>query len=220
MDFLTLWVSLKLAILTTLILALIGIPTAYWLATTRVRGRGLIEAILALPLVLPPTVLGFYLLLVTGPQSSLGSTLESITGATLPFTFSGILLASVIFNLPQSIRPFTVAFSLIDPKLREAAWCLGVSRWETFRRISVPLAWPGILAGMALTFAHTLGEFGVILMMGGNIPGVTRTLSIAIYDDVQALDYRSAAVTSWWMLGISLAILLLLQRLQRRIPEV
>lgn len=219
MDLIALWVSLKLACLTTLILAIVGIPVAYWLATSHVRGKGLIEAILALPLVLPPTVLGFYLLLATGPQSSVGRTLERITGSTLPFTFGGILLASVIFNLPQSIRPFTVAFSLIDPKLREASWCLGVSRWETFRRISVPLAWPGILAGMALTFAHTLGEFGVILMMGGNIPGVTRTLSIAIYDDVQSLDYRSAATTSWLMLGISLAILLLLQRLQRRVPE-
>ncbi len=219
MDLVALWVSLKLACLTTLILAVVGIPVAYWLATSRVRGKGLIEAILALPLVLPPTVLGFYLLLATGPQSPVGRTLERITGSTLPFTFGGILLASVIFNLPQSIRPFTVAFSLIAPKLREASWCLGVSRWETFRRISVPLAWPGILAGMALTFAHTLGEFGVILMMGGNIPGVTRTLSIAIYDDVQSLDYRSAATTSWWMLGISLATLLLLQRLQRRVPE-
>lgn len=219
MDLVAFWVSLKLACLTTLILAVIGIPTAYWLSSPGVRGKDFIESILSLPLVLPPTVLGFYLLLLTGSRGILGTTIERITGTTLPFTFGGILFASVLFNLPQSIRPFTVAFSLIDPRLREASWCLGVSRWETFFRISIPLAWPGIVAGMALTFAHTIGEFGVILMMGGNIPGVTRTLSIAIYDDVQALNYESAGTTSLWMLGFSFGILLLLQRLQRRSPE-
>lgn len=218
MDFTALIVSLKLAALTTLILSVVGVPLAYWLVTTRWRGKFLLEALLTLPLVLPPTVLGFYLLIATGPSSTLGQALLKLTGSTLPFTFTGILFASLIFNIPQSLRPFTAAFALIDPRLREASWCLGVSRSQTFFRVSVPLAGPGILAGMVLTFAHTLGEFGVILMMGGNIPGVTRTLAITIYDDVQALDYRAAGITSSCMLVGSLAILLLFQRLQKYLP--
>lgn len=220
MDLQALGVSLALAFWTTLILTVGGVPCAYWLATTRWKGKFLLEAVATLPLVLPPTVMGFYLLMATGPNSPPGRMLAAWTGTTLPFTFHGILLASVLFNLPQSLRPFMVAFSLIDPRLKEASWTLGVSRWWTFWRVSVPLALPGIVAGMVLTFAHTLGEFGIVLMMGGNIPGVTRTVSIAIYDDVQALEYGSAAATSFWMLVISFSILILFHRLQRRSPGI
>lgn len=216
MDATAFWLTLKLAVSTTLVLFLIGLPLATWLATTRFRGRGLVEAIVALPLVLPPTVLGFYLLLATGPKSFVGRWYESATGAMLPFSFLGILLGSVLFNLPFAVRPFAAAISSVDRRLVEASWCLGVSRWATFWRVTLPLSWPGILAGLILTFAHTVGEFGVVLMIGGNIPGVTRTLSIAIYDDVQALDYASAGRTSFWLVIFSLSAFLLIHALGRR----
>src|SRR5690606_6256212 len=145
-------------------------------------GKFLVEAAVALPLVLPPTVLGFYVLTATGPNSPLGRGFEALTGERLPFTFAGILVGSVLFNLPFAVRPFAAAFAAVDPRLVEASWCLGVSRLGTFFRVVVPLSWQGILTGIVLTFAHTVGEFGVVLMVGGNIPGVTRTLSIAIYD--------------------------------------
>jgi molybdate transport system permease protein len=164
-------------------------------------------------------VLGFYILLATGPDSPEGTTWESITGSLLPFSFPGILLGSVLCNLPFAVRPFTAAFEGMDHRLIEASWCLGESRWGTFRRITLPLSWPGILAGLVLTFAHSIGEFGVVLMIGGNIPGVTRTLSIAIYDDVQALDYTSAGRTSALLLGLSLMILCVTHALgKRRLP--
>ena len=216
MDATAFWLTLKLAVSTTLVLFLIGLPLATWLVTTRFRGRGLVEAIVALPLVLPPTVLGFYLLLATGPKSFVGRWYESATGAMLPFSFLGILLGSVLFNLPFAVRPFAAAISSVDRRLVEASWCLGVSRWATFWRVTLPLSWPGILAGLILTFAHTVGEFGVVLMIGGNIPGVTRTLSIAIYDDVQALDYASAGRTSFWLVIFSLSAFLLIHALGRR----
>lgn len=199
-----------------MILFVAGLPLAYWLATSRWRGRFVIEAIVALPLVLPPTVLGFYLLLALGPRSLLGRLVESSFGTRLPFSFTGILIASVIFNLPFAVRPFAAAFETMDRKLIEASWCLGVSRWETFRRITLPLCWPGILVGLVLTFTHAVGEFGVVLMLGGNISGSTRTLSISIYDDVQSLDYASANQTSLLLLGFSLAVLCLTQWLNGR----
>jgi len=216
MDATAFWLTLKLATCTTLILFLVGLPLAYWLATTRFRGRLLVEAVVALPLVLPPTVLGFYLLLATGPNGLVGSWYERAAGQLLPFSFAGILLGSVIFNLPFAVRPFSAALAGVDRRLVEAAWCLGVSRWATFWRITLPLSWQGVLAGLILTFAHTVGEFGVVLMIGGNIPGVTRTLSIAIYDDVQALDYASAARTSLWLVIFSLCVFLLIHALGRR----
>src|SRR5262249_844556 len=147
-------------------------------------------------LVLPPTVLGFYVLTATGPNALTGRGYESLTGGRLPFTFQGILLGAVLFNLPFAVRPFASAFSAVGPQLVEGSWCLGESRLRAFFRVVVPLSWPGILTGMVLVFAHTVGEFGVVLMVGGNVPGVTRTLSIAIYDDVQALDYESAGQTA------------------------
>lgn len=217
MDWTALWLTLRLAIATTAILFVLGLPLAYWLATTPRRWRAIVEAIVALPLVLPPTVLGFYVLLATGPASPLGRAVEWLGGGQLPFTFGGILLGSVLYNLPFAVRPFQAAFAAVDARLVETSWCLGESRLVTFLRIVAPLAWSGILTGLVLTFAHTVGEFGVVLMIGGAIPGVTRTLSIAIYDDVQALDYASAAETSLFLVVFAFVALSLTYALQRRV---
>lgn len=216
MDPAALWVTLKLACCTTLALLFIGLPLGYWLGRTRWKWRFLVEAVVGLPLVLPPTVVGFYLLIATGPRSMLGRFYESLTGGMLPFSFQGILLASVLFNLPFAVRPFAASFASIDQRLLEASWCLGASHLRTFFRIACPIAWPGILTGIVLTFAHTVGEFGVVLMMGGNIPGVTRTLSISIYDDVQSLDYASAHQTAFVLLLFSFVALTITYSLQRR----
>lgn len=210
------WLTLKLALCTTAILAALGVPLAYWLATSRWRGRFAVDALVALPLVLPPTVIGFYLLVALGPLSPFGRELERLTGSRLPFSFAGILVGSVLCNLPFAVRPIAAAFARVDRRLIEAAWCLGVSRLATFARVAVPLAWPGIVAGLVLAFAHTVGEFGVVLMIGGNIPGVTRTLSIAIYDDVQALDYASAARMSLGLVVFAFAVLSAVHLLERR----
>ena len=211
MEWGAVWLTLRLATFVTAILFCVGLPLAYWLAMTRWRGRFLVEAIVALPLVLPPTVLGFYLLLAMGPRGPLGYLASCLFGMRLPFTFPGILIGAVLFNLPFAVRPFTAAFAGMDRTLIEASWCLGVSRFETFRRVTFPLCWPGILTGLVLTFAHTVGEFGVVLMVGGNIPGVTRTLSISIYDSVQGLDYTSAGQTAFVLLGFSFIVLCVTQ---------
>ena len=216
MDSTAIWLTLRLAVSTTAILFVAGLPLAYWLATTRWRWKFLIEAVVALPLVLPPTVLGFYILLATGPHSPLGRSYEAVTGGMLPFSFAGILVGSVLFNLPFAVRPFSAAFSCVDRRLVEASWCLGVSRWSTFWRITFPLAWPGIVGGLVLSFAHTVGEFGVVLMVGGNIPGITRTLSVSIYDDVQALDYAAAGKTSLLLVVFSLVVLCVPHLIRRK----
>jgi len=216
MDWMAIGLSLRLAACTTILLCVLGLPLAYWLTWSRWRWKFLVEAVVALPLVLPPTVLGFYLLLALGPHSPLGQGYAALTGSTLPFTFSGLLVASVLYSLPFAVRPFSIAFAGVDRRLVEASWCLGVSRLETFFRVVVPLAWTGILTGMILTFAHTVGEFGVVLMIGGNIPGVTRTVSISIYDDVQALDYASAGQTAFFLLLFSFGALSLTYALQGR----
>ena len=195
MDWQAIWLSVKLASATTVILLALGAPLAYWLACSRRRWKFLVESVVALPLVLPPTVLGFYVLLAIGPRSPVGALYGKLTGGMLPFSFQGLLLASVLYSLPFTVQPVAAAFASVDRKLLEASWCLGVSRAGTFRRIVVPLARPGIATGAVLSFAHTLGEFGVVLMVGGNIAGVTRTVSISIYDRVQALDYAAAAQT-------------------------
>jgi molybdate transport system permease protein len=215
-DWRAFWLTLQLASATTAILFIVGIPLAYWLAMSRWRGRFLIESVVALPLVLPPTVLGFYLLVFLGPHGWLGPITEWIFGSRLPFTFTGILLGSVLFNLPFAVRPFAAAFSAMDPQLIEASWCLGVSRLATFFRVTLPICWRGVLAGLILTFTHSVGEFGVVLMIGGNIPGITRTLSISIYDDVQALDYSSAGQSALVLLGFSFFVLCATQWLSRR----
>jgi molybdate transport system permease protein len=216
-DWTALWVTLKLAACTTGVLLALGLPLAWWLASARFPGKFLVEAVVALPLVLPPTVLGFYVLMAAGPGGALGRVYESVTGGRLAFTFAGVLVGSVLFNLPFAVRPFASAFAAVDRRLVEASWCLGVSRLATFFRVVVPLAWPGVLGGLVLTFAHTVGEFGVVLMVGGNIPGVTRTLSVAIYDDVQALDYGAAGRTALVLLAFAFAALGLTYALQRRV---
>lgn len=215
MDWTAFRLTLQLAGATTLALLMLGLPLAAWLAGTRSRWRYLVEALVALPLVLPPTVLGFYLLWGLGPHSPLGRAWQSLTGSPLTFTFGGMLVASVVYNLPFAVRPFTSALAAVDRRLIEAAWCLGTSPVHTLLRVTIPLAWRGILTGLILTFAHTVGEFGVILMVGGNIPGVTRTLSMSVYDDVQALRYSAAATTSVWLLLFALLALGLVQTLDR-----
>ncbi|MBY0585601.1 molybdate ABC transporter permease subunit [bacterium] len=219
MDSAALSVTFSLAVWTTLVLAVIGLPISYGLARASFPGRFLVEALISLPILLPPTVIGFYLLLAMSPTSPLGQLSKHALGQSLPFSFPGIVLASVIYNLPFTIRPFIAGFASIDPIMMDAAACLGLSRWESFIRIAIPLAWPGIISGMVLTFAHTVGEFGVVLMVGGSIPGVTRTLSVAIYDDVQALDYAAAGQTSLALVIFSIIVLSLTYALTgRRVP--
>ena len=217
MDWLAITLSLRLAALTTLILLLVGMPIAWWLAASQRRWKFLVEAVVALPLVLPPTVLGFYMLLAMGPRSPLGQLYESVAGHGLAFSFQGLLIASVLYSLPFTVQPLATAFSAVDPKLVEASWCLGESRLATFFRVILPLSWPGIVTGAILSFAHTMGEFGVVLMVGGNIPGVTRTASISIYDAMQSLDYAAAGKTSLLLLAISFVVLAITYSLHRNL---
>ncbi len=208
MDWTALSLSIELALWTVAILLPLGTLSGRWLAFARFRGKAMVEACLALPLVLPPTVLGFYFLIVFSNRGSFGQTFEALTGGSLVFSFQGLVVASVLFNLPFAVQPVQRSFEAIPRNLREAAWCSGLSRTKTFTRIELPLAWPGILTGVALTFAHTMGEFGVVLMVGGSIPGETRTISISIYDRVQAFDYAGAGTMAAVLLGFSfLAIL-------------
>jgi molybdate transport system permease protein len=215
-DWSAIALSLRLATATTLILLVIGLPLAGWLALSQRRGRWAIDALVALPLVLPPTVLGFYVLVALGPRSPIGRAYEAITGSTIVFTFEGLLVASVLYSLPFAVQPFTAAFASVDRTLIETAWCLGASRARTFARVIIPLARPGIVAGIVLSFAHTVGEFGVVLMVGGNLPGTTRTVSISIYDDVQAFDYARAGRTALLLLLFSFTVLAMTYRQQRR----
>jgi molybdate transport system permease protein len=215
-DLAALRLSVLLSALTTVALLALGLPIAHWLTTTRRRWKILVEAVVALPLVLPPTVLGFYLLVAFGPRSPLGRLFVTATGQTLAFSFEGLLLASILYSLPFAVQPFSAALARVDPRLVEASYTLGASRLATFARVSLPLALPGVVAGAVLTFAHTLGEFGVVLMVGGNLPGATRTLSISIYDAVEQLDYASAGRTSLLLLAVSFAVLVLTYALQRR----
>jgi len=217
MDWQAIWLSVKLASATTVILLILGLPLAYWLTFSPRRWKFLVEALVALPLILPPTVLGFYILLAIGPRSPVGALYATLTGGLLPFSFPGLLIASVLYSLPFTIQPVAAAFAGVDRKLIEASWCLGVSRAATFRRVVIPLARAGIAAGAVLSFAHTMGEFGVVLMVGGNIAGVTRTVSISIYDQVQALNYAAAWQTSLFLLGFSFTVLALTYALQRRV---
>jgi len=211
------YVTFKLAVLTTVILTVVGLPLAYWLATTRWRGRFLLDAVVALPILLPPTVIGFFLLMALGPRTGFGRLLDGVLGHPVPFSFTGILIGSVVFNLPFAIRPFVAAFAAVSRRYVESSWCLGASRIVTFFRITLPLAKAGILTGALLVFAHTIGEFGVVLMLGGNIPGVTQTISTLIYDDIQTLNYAGATVMSVALLGFAGVILSAVYALQRRI---
>jgi molybdate transport system permease protein len=203
MDAGALLLSVKLALLTVVILVPVGIATGRLLATREFAAKPFVEAIFALPLVLPPTVLGYYLLVAMGGHSPLGRSYEALTGHPLVFTFDGLVVASVIFNLPFAIQPLQRAFEAIPEDLRHAAACCGLTSWQSLWRIELPLAWTGLLSAVVLTFAHTLGEFGVVLMVGGSIPGETKTAAIAIYDRVQGFDMTAAGVMSALLLLLS-----------------
>jgi molybdate transport system permease protein len=216
MDRDALVLSLRLAALTTAALVALGLPLAHWLATSRFRLKFLVEAVVALPIVLPPTVLGFYLLSALGPRSPLGRGWDAIFGHPFPFSFGGLLVASILYSLPFAVQPFAAAIAAVDPRLVEASHALGASPLRTFFRVTLPLSWNGVVAGAVLSFAHTLGEFGVVLMVGGNVRGETRTLSIALFDAVEALEYGAANRTAALLLAISFAVLVAVHALQRR----
>lgn len=208
MDWQAITLSVELALATLAVLLPLAAMMARWLAVTGFRGKAWMEGLLALPLVLPPTVIGYYLLIAMGGQSLLGQWFESLTGHTLTFSFSGLVVASVLFNVPFAVQPMQRAFEAITPEVREAAQCCGLTLWQTVYRIELPLAWPGILSACVMTFAHTLGEFGVVLMVGGSIPGQTRTIAISIYDKVQSFDMAAAGVMSATLLVLSMVTLL------------
>lgn len=216
MNWSALWLTMQLALLTAVLLLAVGLPIAYWISFARRRWTFLVESIVALPIVLPPTVLGFYILVAIGPHSPVGRLYTTLVGHPLPFTFPGLLIASVLYSLPFAVQPFTAAFDQIDRKLIEASWTLGRSRLSTFWRVILPLSTAGVVSGFVLSFAHTLGEFGVVLMVGGNIEGVTRTVSIDIYDQVQALNYTAAGETAAVLLVLCYAVLLIVYALNRR----
>ena len=207
MDTVALRVSLSLAIATVVVLLPLGIWAGHALAIRTFRGKAVLEALVAVPLILPPTVLGFYLLVTFSARSPIGAAFEAAVGQTLAFSFAGLLVASVIANIPFVVQPIQRAFESVPQEVREAAACCGLTPRQRFFRIEIPLAWPGILTAAMLAFAHTLGEFGVVLMVGGNIPGETRTLSIAIYDRMQAFDDRAAGVMAATLLAIAVATL-------------
>jgi len=211
-----LWLSMELAAIVAVLLLAIGMPIAYWLAYSEWRGKFLLEAVVALPLVLPPTVLGFYALLAMGPHGPLGRMWNVAFGQGLAFTFPGLVIASLFYSFPFAVQPLMSSFEAVDPRLLSAAAVLGASPWRTFRSVILPLSRSGIITAVVLCFAHTLGEFGVVLMVGGNLPGITRTASIAIYDQVQALDYASANRMALTLLMISFAVLSVVYALNRR----
>ncbi len=217
MDWRSLTLSFELAAWTVALIIPLGIIAARPLAWRSFPGKGLVETLVALPLVLPPTVLGYYLLTGFGGDSALGGLYEDLLGRPLAFTFQGLLLASIVFNIPFAVQPIQRAFEAVPQDVREAAWCSGLSRRQTFWRIELPLAWPGVLSALVLTFTHTVGEFGVVLMMGGNIPGETRTAAIAIYDRVQAFDDPAAAAMSALLLIVSFLAIGLVNMLSARV---
>jgi molybdate transport system permease protein len=216
MDWHALALTIRLAALVSAVLLLIGLPIAYWITFSRWRWKFLVESVVALPLVLPPTVLGFYVLVALGSRSPIGRWWLAMTGHTLAFTFEGLVIGSVLYSLPFAVQPFAAAFGSVNPRLLAASSILGASRLRTFFNVVVPLSVNGLLTGVVLSFAHTLGEFGVVLMVGGDIPRVTRTVSIDIYDRVQALDYVSANEIALILLGISFVLLCVVYGLNRR----
>ncbi|MDR7125708.1 molybdate ABC transporter permease subunit [Pseudotabrizicola sp. 4114] len=217
MDWTALFLSLELAAWTVAILLPVSVLAGRFLAVRSFRGKGLAEALVMLPLVLPPTVFGFYMLLAFGRNAPLGAFWQDMFGHQLVFSFEGLVLASVLFNLPFAIQPAQRGFEAIPVALREAASCCGMSPWRALWRVELPLAWPGVMTAMVLTFAHTLGEFGIVLMVGGSIPGETRTIAIAIYDRVQAFDDHSAGIMAASLVAISLATITLTYALSARV---
>jgi molybdate transport system permease protein len=208
--------TIELAVVVSAALVVIGLPLACWIAFSRRRWKFLVEALVALPIVLPPTVLGFYVLVALGSRSPLGRWWQSFTGHTLAFTFTGLVIGSILYSLPFAVQPFAASFSAVDRKLLAASATLGASPLRSFFRVVVPLSVPGLITGVALAFAHTLGEFGVVLMIGGNIPGVTRTVSIDIYDQVQASNYAGANAMALLLLVFCFVVLTVVYGLNRR----
>ncbi len=215
-DWQTFRLTLQLALTVSLLLFLLGLPIAYWVAFSTWRWKFLVESVVALPIVLPPTVLGFYVLVALGPHSPLGRWWISLTGHTLAFTFSGLVIGSILYSLPFAVQPFAASFAAVDRKLMGASATLGASSLRTFFRVIAPLSMPGLITGAALSFAHTMGEFGVVLMVGGNIPGITRTVSIDIYDRVQASDYAGANQTALVLLVLCFLLLTIVYSLNRK----
>jgi molybdate transport system permease protein len=217
MNWQALVLTMKLAVIVALVLVAIGLPAAYWITYSRWRWKFLVEAIVALPIVLPPTVMGFYLLTALGSRSPVGRWWQTLTGHTLAFTFEGLVVGSIFYSLPFAVQPFAASFAAVDSALIAASRTLGASGWRTFVRVVLPLSVPGVITGIALSFAHTVGEFGIVLMLGGNIPGVTQTISIYIYDRVQAGEYAAANTTALFLLVLSFAILSVIYGLNRRV---
>jgi len=217
MNWQALILTAKLASLVSIILMLVGIPIALWVAYSRRRWKFLAESVVALPILLPPTVMGFYLLVAFGSDSAFGSWYQQMTGRTLAFTFNGLVIASVLYSLPFAVHPMVAGFRAVDRKLMAAAGTLGARKPKVYLQIVLPLAWPSLVTGWVLSFAHTVGEFGVVLMVGGNIAGSTRTLSIDIYDQVEALNYHSANVTALTLLVFSYSLLCLLYGLNQKL---
>ncbi len=216
-DWQPIWLTLKLASLTTLILLIVGTPIAWWLARTQAWYKQAVAAVVALPLVLPPTVLGFYLLIMLGPKGPIGTLTESLGLGTLPFTFPGLVFASVFYSMPFMVQPLQNSFESLGNRPLEVAATLGASPWDRFFTVVIPLARPGFLTAIVLSFAHTIGEFGVVLMIGGNIPGETKVLSIAIYDYVETLEYGQAHLLSAGMIGFAFIVLLTLYLINGRL---
>lgn len=211
-----LFLSLRLAVTVAFLLLVLALPLAYGVAFSTWRGKFLLESVVALPLVLPPTVLGFYALVAMGPRGLLGRIWQSLFGHPLAFTFSGLVIASMLYSLPFAVQPLVASFESLDRRLLDASAVLGADRTRTFFHVILPLAWPGVLSALVLSFAHTLGEFGVVLMVGGNLPGITRTVSIDIYDRVQALDYTAAHQTALLLLLVSFVVLSIVYGINRR----
>jgi molybdate transport system permease protein len=215
-DLAAVWLTLKLASVVTLLLLLVGTPIAWWLARTRSQFKGMVSAVVSLPLVLPPTVLGFYLLVAMGPKGPVGHLTEALGLGLLPFTFPGLVIASVFYSLPFMVQPVQNAFEAIGTRPLEVAATLRASPWDAFWSVAVPLARPGFLSGAVMSFAHTVGEFGVVLMIGGNIPDKTRVVSVQIFDHVEALEYTQAHSLAGGMLAFSFVVLLALYTLTPR----
>ena len=210
------WLTLRLALVSSLVLLVLGIPLANWLNTSRMRGVILVETLVSLPIVLPPTVIGFYLLMLMSPQHAVGSAWVSVFGTPLPFSFAGLVAGSVVYSLPFAVQPFQAAFRSVGRDMIQSGLALGLTRRQVFWSVVMPLSKHGILTGVSLSFAHTMGEFGVVLMLGGNIPGTTRVASIALYDEAQKLNYDAANAYALVLLAISFAILIGIAFLQRR----